>query len=189
MTEGDLVELSQTPALGLAGLFIVLWLNVFFIRRVSLGYEVRARGLIARRAYNRVFFAFFLAVTYLALTQLGAITLWTVLLRTFDVVADPIRALLFAGSCYTTVGIVSDIASERWRLLPIFIAISGIFSFALSTTTVLNMAPLFRRAWFGKHATLVLSALEARGIDLAEVEMSEPLRQVLTQAAEKRRRP
>jgi hypothetical protein len=175
LTEHQIASLLQAAALGIGGLLAVLWINSFFIRRVSLRYEVRARRHAARRSYNRVFFGFFVSVAVLAVVQLGAIAVWAVLLRVFGVVDEPIRALLFAGSCYTTLGIVTDIAGERWTLLPIFIAISGIFSFALSTASVLNMTPTFRRAWYGKHADHVRAMLEAEGIELSETDLAEML--------------
>ena len=182
ITEDQLISLVRTSLVGLGGLIFVLWLNSFVIRRVSLRYEVRGRGLLARHRYNRVFLAFFLSVLYLALTQLASISLWAVLLGLLGIVADPISGLLFAGSCYTTVGILSDIAPPHWKLLPIFIAVSGIFSFALTTTTVLNMAPLFRRAWFAKHAQHVRAVLRGEGIALADLHISDQIREALLEA-------
>ena len=182
LTEDQLISLARTALVGVLGLLAVLWLNSFVIRRVSLRYEVRARGYLARRRHNRVFVAFFLAVAYLALTQLGAITVWAVLLGLLGIVKDPISSLLFAGSCYTTIGIVADIAPEHWKLLPIFIAVSGIFSFALSTTTVLNMAPVFRRAWFAKHAMHVQAVLRAEGISVTDLHISDQIREALLEA-------
>lgn len=182
LTEDQLVSLLQTTTLGLAGLFVVLWFNSFFIRRIAVRYEIRVRRSLARQAYNRALFSFFVSVSYLAMVQLGAIVFWALALLTFGVVGDPVRSLLFAGSCYTTVGIVSDIASEHWLLLPIFIAVSGIFSFALSTATVINMTPLFRRAWFTKHAKRIRAMVEAEGIDLNDSDISDQVRNLLTNA-------
>lgn len=166
----------------LAGLFVVLWFNSFFIRRIAVRYEIRVRRSLARQAYNRALFSFFVSVSYLAMVQLGAIMFWSLALLTFGVVGDPIRSLLFAGSCYTTVGIVSDIAPEHWLLLPIFIAVSGIFSFALSTATVINMTPLFRRAWFAKHAPRIRAMIQAEGIDLSDPDISDQMRNLLGNA-------
>ena len=176
LTQEQLISLLQTTLLGVAGLFCILWINSFFIRWISVLYEIRMRGLIARRAYNRALFAYFVSVSYLALVQLGAVAIWAVALLAFKVVGDPIRALLFAGSCYTTIGIVADIASEGWSLLPVFIAISGLFAFALSTAAVLSMANLFRRAWYSKHAKRIRAMIEAEGIDLSDADISDETR-------------
>jgi hypothetical protein len=163
------IALLETTALGVTGMFVTLVFNAFFSRRISLRYEVRARRSMARQQYNRALYFFFHAVVGLAIVQVGAIVIWAALLRAFGVVDDMLQALLFAGSCYTTVGILSDIATVHWRLLPIFIAVSGIFSFALSTANVVGMAPLYRKAWFSKHARRVRDLLEAEHVDADEV--------------------
>lgn len=165
----NVIAVLESTAVGAAGLFAVLVLNAFFSRRISLKYEVRARRYMARHRYNLALYFFFHAVVGLAFVQLGAIGLWAVLLRVIGIVPDTVQALLFAGSCYTTVGIVSDIAKDHWRLLPIVIAVSGIFSFALSTANVVGMAPLYRKAWFAKHARHVRVLLEAEHVDPNEV--------------------
>lgn len=165
----NVFDVLQTTALGVFGMFASLLLNAFFSRRIALKYEVWARRSIGRKHYNRALYFFFLAVVSLAIVQVGAIVVWAILLRLMNVVPDMLQALLFAGSCYTTVGILSDIAAEHWRLLPIFIAVSGIFSFALSTANVVSMAPLYRRAWFAKHAKHVRGLLVAEQLDPHEV--------------------
>lgn len=185
LPEDSLVGLLQTTALGLVGLIAILGPNAFFIRRISLRFELASRRNLVNRRYNRVFANFFFAVMLLALVQLGAIVIWAVLLRLFEVVDTPSRALLFAGSCYTTIGILSDITAEGWKLLAVFIAMSGIFSFALSTATVLNMTPLYRRAWFAKHAREIARVLEASKITLTESDEDKQLQIALHHAAER----
>lgn len=170
--EEESIVLLQTVALGGIGLFSLMWVNAFFIRRIALQYEVRARVSLARGQYNRVFLRFYLAVTYLAFAQLAAIVMWGVALQTLGIVGDPVRAIVFAGSCYTTVGIVSDILPRGWQLLPIFIAMSGLFSFSLSTMTMLNMAPLSRQAWIAKHARRIRAILAAHKVDLRDFALS-----------------
>lgn len=169
MIPDNVIEVLETAALGVAGLFLVLSVNSFFSRRISLKYEVRARRSIARQHYNRALYFFFHAVMSIALVQMGAIAIWGAVLMVMGIVPDIVPALLFAGSCYTTLGIVSDIAKDHWRLVPILIAISGIFSFALSTATVVGMAPLYRKAWFAKHAKHVRGLLVAEHVDPDEV--------------------
>lgn len=185
LPEESLVGMLQTTSLGLVGLIAILGLNAFFIRRISLRFELASRRNLADHKYNGVFANFFISVVLLALVQLGAIVIWAILLQLFDVVGPLPRALLFAGSCYTTIGIVSDIASEGWKLLAVFIAISGIFSFALSTATVINMTPLYRRAWFAKHARKIAMVLAASQIALTESDDDRQLQIALRHAAER----
>ena len=168
----NVTDILETTAVGLFGLFVSLVFNAFFSRRISLRYEVRARRAIGRKHYSWALYFFFHAVVALAMVQIGAIVIWATLLRVIGVVPDIHEALLFAGSCYTTVGILSDIAPQQWRLLPILIAVSGIFSFALSTANVIGMAPLYRRAWFAKHAKHVRGLLVAEHVDPKEVDLA-----------------
>ena len=169
MIPDNVIAVLQTAVLGVAGLFLVLSVNSFFSRRISLKYEVRTRRAIARKHYNLALYFFFHAVMSIALVQMGAIAIWGGVLLGMGIVPDIVQALLFAGSCYTTLGIVSDIAQDHWRLMPILIAISGIFSFALSTATVVGMSPLYRKAWFAKHARHVREILETEHLDAEEV--------------------
>ena len=185
LPEESLVEILRTTSLGLVGLIAILGLNAFSIRRISLRFELASRRNLVNHKYNRVFANFFVSVVLLALVQLGAIVIWAILLQLFDVVGSPTGALLFAGSCYTTIGILSDIASEGWKLLAVFIAISGIFSFALSTATVLNMTPLYRRAWFAKHAKRIALVMAASKITLTESDDDKQLQIALRHAAER----
>ena len=165
----NVIAVLETAALGVAGLFLVLAMNSFFSRRISLKYEVRARRYIARKRYNFALYFFFHAVLSIVLVQIGAIVIWAGVLMGMGIVPDVVQALLFAGSCYTTLGFVSDIAQDHWRLMPILIAISGIFSLALSTANVVGMAPMYRKAWFAKHARRVREILEAEHLDPTEV--------------------
>ena len=185
LPEQSLVGILQTTGLGLVGMIAILGLNAFFIRRISLRFELTSRQNLANHKYDRVFANFFVSVMLLALVQLGAILIWAVLLRLFEVVDTPSRALLFAGSCYTTIGILSDITSEGWKLLAVFIAMSGIFSFALSTATALNMTPLYRRPWFAKHAKKIAMVLAASRITLTDSDEGKQLQIALHHAAER----
>ena len=170
--EEETIILVRTVALGGIGLFGLMWINTYFIRRIALQYEVRARVHLARGQFTRVLMRFYLAVTYLAFAQLAAIVMWGTALQTLGIVDDPVKAVVFAGSCYTTVGIVSDILPRGWQLLPIFIAMSGLFSFSLSTMTMLNMAPLSRQAWIAKHARRIRAILAAHKVDLRDFALS-----------------
>ena len=55
----------------------------------------------------------------------------------------------------------------------LFIALSELFSIALSTAVMLSMNPLFRYAWMKKHANRINKKLNKWGISMPELE--EPL--------------
>lgn len=167
------VALWENLAVGAVTLFVMLWINVFFQRRISLAYEIRARINLYRQRYNLVFLNYFVSVIGLIMVQTLAIAVWALMLRVMGLIDDPLDAILFAGSCYTTIGIVSDVMPPGWKLLALFIALSGLFSIALSTAVMLSMSPLFRYAWMKKHANRINKKLNKWGISMPELE--EPL--------------
>ncbi len=167
------VALWENLAVGAVTLFVMLWINVFFQRRISLAYEIRARINLYRQRYNLVFLNYFVSIIGLIMVQTLAIAVWALMLRVMGLIDDPLDAILFAGSCYTTIGIVSDVMPPGWKLLALFIALSGLFSIALSTAVMLSMSPLFRYAWMKKHANRINKKLNKWGISMPELE--EPL--------------
>ncbi|MGV0954626.1 MAG: ion channel [Fluviibacter sp.] len=165
------VPLWQNIALGASILLALIWINVFFQRRISLNFEINARVNLSRARYNVVFLNYFTAITYLVLVQFLAIAIWALMLRVMELIQDPTDALLFAGSCYTTIGFVSDVMPTGWKLLALFIALSGLFSIALSTAVMLSMSPLFRYAWMKKHETHINRKLKKWHVSLPEMDM------------------
>ena len=172
------VALWQNLAVGAITLFVMLWINVFFQRRISLGYEIHARINLYQQRYNRVFLNYFTSIILLIMVQVLAIAVWALMLRVMDLINDPLDALLFAGSCYTTIGIVSDVMPPGWKMLALFIALSGLFSIALSTAVMLGMSPLFRYAWMKKHTDRINKKLSKFGITMPELD--EPLSEFMS---------
>lgn len=82
---------------------------------------------------------FYLAMLILLIGHLLQIAVWGYSLYRFDVVANPHVALTLAGSTYTTVGFVSDTLPQNWQLVMVVMAISGLFSFAWSTSIMFNL--------------------------------------------------
>jgi hypothetical protein len=60
---------------------------------------------------------------------------------------DLIDAILFAGSCYTTLGFVEDILPNGWKSLAFFISFSGLFSLAWTTSIMIGMTNTYRETW------------------------------------------
>ena len=169
----DLLPFLQNLAVGVIGLIGIIWLNVFFLRRIAIYYEFNARVHLGKSAYNRVFMTYLTAVTFLMMVQVLSIIGWGGFIYALNLIDHPFNAILFAGSCYTTIGIVSDVMPNAWKLQAIFIALSGLFALALSTAAMLNMAPLFRQAWYRKHdktirAILATHNLPTHGLDALE---------------------
>jgi hypothetical protein len=166
--------LWENMAVGALTLFVMLWISVFFQRRISLAYEIRARVNLYRKRYNYVFLDYFISIILLIMAQVLAIAIWALMLRVMNLINDPLDALLFAGSCYTTIGIVSDVMPAGWKMLALFIALSGLFSIALSTAVMLGMSPLFRYAWMKKHAGHIEKRLKKWNVQLPELSDEPP---------------
>lgn len=147
----ELMPFLQNLAVGVVGLLGVMWVTIFFLRRTMVYFEITARMYLAQDRYNRVMVTYLIAINSLMLIQVVSILMWTGLILLLDLIEHPFTALMFVGSCYTTIGIISDIMPAAWKLLAIFIALSGLFGLALSTASMLNMGPVFRKAWYRKH--------------------------------------
>lgn len=169
----ELLPFFQNLAVGVFGLLANLWVNLFFLRRISVYYEVNARIHLGGQRYNRVFMTYLLSITFLMLAQVLCILCWGVLILALGLADHPFNAILFAGSCYTTIGIVSDVMPNAWKLQAIFISLSGLFAIALSTAAMLNMAPLFRQAWYRKHDHQIRQMLTKWKVSIPELDELE----------------
>ena len=76
------------------------------------------------------------------------------MLMLLGLVLNPIEAILFAGSTYTTIGFISNIMPFEWKVLPLFIAFSGLFSVAWTTSIMIGMTNIYRDAWLKKRHDL-----------------------------------
>lgn len=160
----ELLPFVKNLPLGIIGLFSVLWMNVFFLRRITLNYEIQSRISINKNNANGVFRQYFLAIIYLMLVQIFVIVLWGLSLNLLALIKDPLDAIMFAGSCYTTIGIVSEHMPQGWRFIAVIIALSGLFAVALATSSMLNMSVLFRQAWLYKHADKIQAVINREKI-------------------------
>lgn len=160
----EFLPLLMNIGVGIIGLFVSLSINVFFLRYISIGYEIKARIWFKRGNPNGVFFHYFLAIIYLMLVQMLAIIVWGAMLLIFSLVKDPVSAIIFAGSCYTTIGLEPDTLPLGWHFMSIIIALSGLFAVALATASMINMTTLFRRAWLMKHADQIEAIMHREDI-------------------------
>ena len=164
----ELLPFFKNLPLAIIGLFLALWINVFFLRRIAINFEIRGRVCLNRNNPNGVFHYYFLAITYLMIVQIIVIILWGIALYALSLIKDPLEAIMFAGSCYTTMGIVTEVMPTGWKFIAIIIALSGLFAIALATSTMINMSTLFRRAWLFKHASRIEAILEREHIDIPD---------------------
>lgn len=164
----ELIPFFKNLPLAIIGLFAALWINVFFLRRISINYEIHSRACLNKNNPNGVFHHYFLAITYLMIVQIIVIIFWGLALNALSLIKDPMDAIMFAGSCFTTMGIVTEVMPAGWKFIAIIIALSGLFAIALATASMINMSVLFRKAWFIKHAEKIEAALKRENIQIPD---------------------
>jgi hypothetical protein len=154
-----LTTLSDFPLLPLLrdaswGLFCLACILVFHgsaINHVYMRFERLTRRNLAQHQYNRVFFHFYLTFVLLAIIHLLEILLWALFILFLGLMSEPVAAILFAGSCYTTVGFESDNLIDGWKTFAFFISFSGLFSLAWTTTIMIGMTTSYKNAWDQKY--------------------------------------
>lgn len=164
----ELLPFFKNLPLAILGLLGALWINVFFLRRIAINFEIRGRICLNRNRPTGVFHHYFAAIIYLMIVQIMVIILWGVALNALSLIKDPLEAIMFAGSCYTTMGIVTEVMPTGWKFIAIVIALSGLFAIALATSSMINMSVLFRRAWLIKHAHQIDAILERENIEIPD---------------------
>ncbi|MBU3596731.1 hypothetical protein ICN10_10005 [Polynucleobacter sp. 86C-FISCH] len=64
-----------------------------------------------------------------------------------ELITSPINAILFAGSCYLTLGFIGDVLPFGWKSLALFISFSGLFSIAWTTSAMVGLTNSLKGAW------------------------------------------
>jgi hypothetical protein len=84
-------------------------------------------------------FFFVVCTQLLALAQLAAICIWALSLYLIGVLPNWFTALHLSASSYTTLGDFPTAMADGWHLIPVFIAFSGLFSFAWAASSTMSM--------------------------------------------------
>lgn len=153
-----LLPLIRDACYGLLGLIMILFFHGGWINFVIMRFEKFTNENLKKKQYNRVFYHFYLSFLFIALIHLSEIIIWAVYITQLNLVDNGIKALMFAGSCYTTVGFVEDILPVGWKSLAFFISFSGLFSIAWTTSGMIGMTNSYKAAWNLKHHQKDLSA-------------------------------
>ncbi len=148
ITAQDLNQFSEQiirdAAFGLGVLAIVLVSNSYLFIQIYLWFVQKSASLIKAPPYKLIFL-FVAAVFVMSLVQLASILIWSVALYSNNLIEDIRLALLFAGSSYTTLGIYSDMLPTGWKSVAFYIAFSGLFSFAIATSSMISMLSLITK--------------------------------------------
>ena len=131
-------EMLRDAALGIGFLAIVLLVNIFFFMKILFWFTRKAER-DAHPKSNRLMGRFMVAALMMCITQVGAILLWSAAIHLYGLIDSMRLALLFVGSCYTTLGIFPDNLPKGWQSLAFYVAFSGLFSFAIATAAMISM--------------------------------------------------
>jgi hypothetical protein len=143
---------------GILGLIIILVFHGSLINHIIMRFDRRVNRNLELGQYNRVFVHFYVSFFFIALVHIIEIILWSMFLLGLGLMDDAIQALLFAGSCYTTVGFVADVLPVGWKSLAFFIAFTGLFSLAWTTSVMIGMTNTYKAAWNLKYGQDDLSS-------------------------------
>jgi hypothetical protein len=132
-------------------LLVVLIFHGSAINHVIMRFERQTTNNLALKEYNWVFIHFYGAFIYIALIHILEVLIWAYFLIQLDLMSDALMAIIFSGSCYTTVGFASDNLPHGWKSLAFFIAFTGLFSLAWTTSVMIGMTNIYRQAWRAKY--------------------------------------
>jgi len=143
--------LARDAVCGIACLIVVLMFHGSAINHLYMRFERLTRNNLKLGQYNLVFFHFYATFVFLALIHLSEILIWSVFIIGLGIMSSPLAAILFAGSCYTTVGFEADTLIDGWKTFAFFISFSGLFSLAWTTSIMIGMTTAYKSAWDLKY--------------------------------------
>jgi hypothetical protein len=137
--------------IGTALLLIVLIFHGSAINHVIMRFERQTTNNLALKKFNWVFVHFYGAFIFIVLIHIFEVLIWAFFLIKLDLIGDALIAIIFSGSCYTTVGFATDNLPRGWKSLAFFIAFTGLFSLAWTTSVMIGMTNIYRQAWRAKY--------------------------------------
>jgi hypothetical protein len=131
-------DLIKDTVFGLGVLSIVILFSSSALIHIMLGFHNSCKSSAVRTTFQLTS-RFLVAVLLICLVQILSILLWTAVLYVSGLEHDLNTAMLFAGSCFTTLGIFSGHLPKSWEAISFHIAFSGLFSFAIATSVMISM--------------------------------------------------
>jgi len=140
-------DMLRDITVGTSCLAIVLLVNIYFFMKILIWFTRKAENNVNSSA-NRLMGRFMVAALLMCLTQVGSILFWAGVIYKSGLIDNLRIAMLFAGSCYTTLGIFPDVLPKGWQSIAFYIAFSGLFAFAIATAAMISMlSTVSRRAY------------------------------------------
>ncbi len=152
ITVSTLEAAFHNYAYGLVGMAVILFIHGSCLFRIIAFFELHEERCRASKRYNLIFFNFYICFVLIACVHIIEITAWGIALSLTGLVDSYLQALLFAGSCYTTIGFLGDILADEWKGLAFFISFSGLFTLAWTTSAMVSMMAAHQNAWKLKYS-------------------------------------
>ena len=143
----SLLALFHDIIVGVGGLILILLFHGTFINHLLMRFDRMTTDNLANKEYHWVFFHFYISFSFIALIHVTEVLIWALIMHQLGLLSNANDAILFAGSCYTTLGLVQDILPNGWKSLSFIIAFSGLFSLAWTTSIMIGMTDTYRKAW------------------------------------------
>ena len=141
------LALFQDILLGVLGMILILIFHGISINTVLMRFERMTAANLVNKEYRWVYLHFYSAFSFIALIHITEVLIWAIFVYQLNLINTGIDSILFAGSCYTTLGFVEDILPNGYKTLAFFIAFSGLFSLAWTTSIMIGMTNTYREIW------------------------------------------
>ena len=102
--------------IGVLGVIGTLMIHGTVVNRLLMRFDHYSIAHIEDKKYNWVFVQFYLSFIRIALVHVFEIYVWGVYLAILGFLPNLVKAVLFAGSCYTTIGFVEDVLPYAERV-------------------------------------------------------------------------
>jgi hypothetical protein len=140
----DMIDNSNDFNLNALVLGVGILLLCLLVQVIVIHYAVVVISYLQKRrmyltGLRELQLTFFLGAVVLVFIHLLHIYIWGYSLYLTSIITPLNKAIIFAGSTYTTVGFAGDPMKADWQLLTIIMATSGLFSFGLSTSIMFTL--------------------------------------------------
>lgn len=127
-------------SIGCLAMMLCLFLQAILVHIATRTVGPMIGHLTNRKSLLSAQLVFLVGAVSLLFIHILQIYVWGYLLYYTGVINEPNTAVIFAGSTYTTVGFVDDPLPQKWQLLTVIMAASGLFAFGWSTSLMFILA-------------------------------------------------
>lgn len=137
--------LWQVSPLFFGGIMLVVILSnhALFTELVSFLHNHVTMPLVEKKRTWLARPCLYFSIIILLASHLAEIMIWAYALVFANLVTNIQSAIYFSGSTYTTLGYGSDIMPTAWNSITAVIALSGMFSIAWTTSSLMSMLSAF----------------------------------------------